>query len=72
MIDLKENECALIFRNDGGRELHMPKPPDDGQMPRNVVLMSAIAGRLSHDPKFQTECLEWLEKQRLLMKALNH
>ena len=66
-------DAGLILLADGGQSVLLPKMDDDQDVPGHVILLTALAARLT-DKSFADDCLEWLaeyvKRTKLLDTAL--
>jgi hypothetical protein len=70
-ITIGDQECAVILAQDGERLIvriestEEPEPPDgsddDAEIPMTKLLGVAIATRLTEDPDFMEEILDWFD-----------
>ena len=70
-ISIAPDECAIILAQDGDRlvvrieSTEEPEPPDgqddDAELPMTKLLGVAIATRLTEDPDFMEEMLDWFD-----------
>lgn len=47
IIELDDDDCALVLKVDGSLELHAPNQDDDAEVMPHVQLLGAIAGGLA-------------------------
>ena len=64
VVNVEEKDAVIIFRPNS-LEILLPNKEDtpDGLMPIHAVLAAAIALKLSKDPDFVKEALDWYAEQ---------
>jgi len=61
IIELKNNECALVIDpENGGVEFYLPQYEEDEDVPYGIVLLSVMAGLLN---KQDADFMEFMEKK---------
>lgn len=75
-IELDKNDCAIVFREKDGDfsiELIISKPDgEDEEVSTISVLCTAIGVRLTNDPEFVGEQLDWFDEQMSNMEEDNN
>ena len=57
-------DAVLIMKPDGSTEAHVPKMKEDENVPEYIVAICALAARLTSDPEWLDEQLEWFLSKR--------
>lgn len=63
---VKSDQCAIVWSAKEGWELLPPRrvPGDaDKMMPDEVLALTGAFVRLSQDPEFRRDCVEWFRQQ---------
>ena len=60
-IRLRGEDAALVMRGDGEMELMIPDGEGGSRVPDHVVMLMAIAERLSSDPDFCEDLIEHMQ-----------
>lgn len=64
-VEMADNQAGLVVSSEGDIQILIPKSavPKDNNVPAYILLVTSIAMRMSEDPAWCQEQIDWLLKQ---------
>ena len=61
---LEAHQVAVTYDEENGYQIMLPHHEEDDTMPEGAAVLVAVAMRLTDDPEFYAEMLEWFEERQ--------
>ena len=61
---VQKEDCALIVKPNGDPELLVPHLKEDELVPDHILILTAIMIRLTKEPEFAADQLDWMTSDR--------
>ncbi len=61
---IQKEDCALIIKPGGEPQLLVPDLNDDELVPDHILILTAIMIRLTKEPEFVADQLDWMTSSR--------